>query len=145
MSSSLSFSRSTPSSMISPLTWALVLRCSPRIAELETDLPEPDSPTMPRVLPRSRSNESPSAALTMPSTVGKWTFRSRTERKLDTGIPSADANARVDDGVQHVDDDVGQNHEGAQQEHQSDDRRQVVRHCRVDRQLAEAIVVEHRL
>ena len=25
--------------------------CRPRIAELETDLPDPDSPTMPRVLP----------------------------------------------------------------------------------------------
>ena len=32
-----------------------------------TVLPEPDSPTMPRVLPRSRLKVTPSTALTMPA------------------------------------------------------------------------------
>src|SRR4051794_15120002 len=126
MSSSLSLRRSTPSSMISPLTTALVLRCRPRIAELDTDLPEPDSPTIPSVLPFSRSKESPSVALTTPSGVGKWTLRSLTERKLDTKFLSADPHARVDDGVEHVDDDVGHDHEGPEQQHEPDDRRQVI-------------------
>ena len=31
-----------------------------------TDLPEPDSPTMPSVLPRSRVNDTPSTARTVP-------------------------------------------------------------------------------
>ena len=43
-----------------------------------TDLPEPDSPTMPRVLPFSRLKVRPSTALTTPSSVGKWTLRSVT-------------------------------------------------------------------
>ena len=53
----------------------------PRMVELDTDLPEPDSPTIPSVLPRSRVKERPSVALTMPSEVGKWTRRSSTWRK----------------------------------------------------------------
>lgn len=45
-----------------------------------TLLPDPDSPTMPSVLPRARSNDSPSTALTTPSSVRKCTVRSRMER-----------------------------------------------------------------
>ena len=44
---------SVPSRMIWPDSWALLPWKRPMIAELDTDLPEPDSPTMPRVLPRS--------------------------------------------------------------------------------------------
>ena len=40
-----------------------------------TDLPEPDSPTMPSVLPRSSENDTPSTARTSP--------RSRLEVRLD--------------------------------------------------------------
>src|SRR4051812_7537516 len=145
ISSSLSLRRSVPSSRISPLTMALVLRCRPRMAELETDLPEPDSPTIPRVLPFSRLNERPSVALTTPSTVGKWTLRSRTDRKLDNEFPSADAHARVDDGIEHVDDDVGDDDERTEEDDQADDRRQVVGEVRIEGELAEPIVVEHRL
>ena len=36
-----------------------------------TLLPEPDSPTMPSVLPSSTVNETPSTALTIPSSVLK--------------------------------------------------------------------------
>src|SRR5437764_7109082 len=56
---------------------------------LVTLLPDPDSPTMPRVLPRSTVNDSPSTALTTPSSVGKWMRRSRTSRKADGGAAGA--------------------------------------------------------
>jgi hypothetical protein len=51
---------------------------SPRIVRLATLLPEPDSPTMPRVSLAERSKETPSTALTTPSSVLKWTLRSWT-------------------------------------------------------------------
>ena len=41
-----------------------------------TDLPQPDSPTMPSVLPVSTSNEMPSTARTSPSRVEKYVCRS---------------------------------------------------------------------
>ncbi len=72
---------SLPSSRISPSIAVRCRSCRPRIVRLVTDLPDPDSPTMPSVLPFSRSKVSPSTALTMPSSVEKWTFRSLTERK----------------------------------------------------------------
>src|SRR5437868_3815974 len=58
------------------------------------DLPQPDSPTMPRVSPRCRSKEMPSTALiaptcrfsTMPWVTGKCLVRSRTSRM---GSPAA--------------------------------------------------------
>ena len=56
---------------------------------LVTDLPDPDSPTMPIVLPRSSVKDSPSTALTRPSSVGKWTFRSRTSRNARGGCDGA--------------------------------------------------------
>ena len=59
---------------------AVRLVCRPITAMLETDLPEPDSPTMPRVRPRSTANDSPSTDLTRPSSVGKCTRRSVTSR-----------------------------------------------------------------
>ncbi len=40
-----------------------------------TDLPQPDSPTIPSVLPTSTSNETPSTAWTAPSRVKKYVFR----------------------------------------------------------------------
>jgi len=75
-----SFSRSWPWKMISPDTLADFLFVRPIVVSMDTLLPEPDSPTMPSVSPRSRVNETPSTALTNPSSVGKWTFRSRTSR-----------------------------------------------------------------
>ena len=44
---------------------------SPMIVRQVTLFPEPDSPTMPSVSPRSRVNETPSTALTTPSSVWK--------------------------------------------------------------------------
>ena len=55
--------------------------CRPMIARLVTLLPEPDSPTMPRVWPRSSGEGQPVDRLrTTPSSVGKCTCRSRTSR-----------------------------------------------------------------
>ena len=104
--------------------------CSPRIAWLVTDLPEPDSPTMPSVLPRSSVKLSPSTARTRPSSVGNCTRRSRTSRKACGGGERVAgcgpwsmvltwessgcirvADPRVDDGVEDVDDDVGHDDE----------------------------------
>ena len=76
---------SWPSSQISPETLALRLLCSPRMPRLVTDLPEPDSPTMPSVRPRSSLNDTGSTARTRPSSVGKWTRSSRSSKK-DEGV-----------------------------------------------------------
>ena len=45
-----------------------------------TDLPEPLSPTMPRVSPASRSNDTSFTARTTPSGVEKETVKLRTDR-----------------------------------------------------------------
>ena len=47
---------------------------------LETDLPEPDSPTMPSVLPSSTEYDRSETAWTRPSAVGNLTVRSSTTR-----------------------------------------------------------------
>src|SRR5688572_1602669 len=65
------------------------------MARPSVDLPQPDSPTMPRVSPGFRSNEMPSTALTTPLApasspfpIGKWTLRSRTLSKASViGAP----------------------------------------------------------
>ena len=48
----------------------------PMIVRQVTLLPQPDSPTIPRVLPFSIEKETPSTALTIPSSVRKWVLRS---------------------------------------------------------------------
>ena len=53
---------SWPSTKIWPDTSARVPLCNPKIARLVTDLPEPDSPTIPSVLPFSTENERLSTA-----------------------------------------------------------------------------------
>src|SRR4051794_24669784 len=69
-------SRSRPSKSASPDTRAP--RVSPSIVCVETLLPEPDSPTIASVRPRSTPNETLRTASTTPSGVGKETTRSRT-------------------------------------------------------------------
>ena len=51
-----------------------------RIDIIVTLFPEPDSPTTPSVWPGRTENETPSTALTMPSSVLKYVRRSRTSR-----------------------------------------------------------------
>jgi hypothetical protein len=50
---------------------APLVETSPSTVRKVTDLPDPDSPTMPSVSPGWRENETPSTALTRPSSVGK--------------------------------------------------------------------------
>ena len=64
-------SRSRPSKSASPELMAALRLFSPMIVRHVTLLPEPDSPTIPSVLPFSTEKETPSTALTMPSSVLK--------------------------------------------------------------------------
>src|SRR5215475_8540386 len=71
---------SRPPTRIWPPTLVRLGLCRPSTARLATLLPEPDSPTMPRVRPGSTVNETPLTARTVPSSVWKRTVRSRTSR-----------------------------------------------------------------
>src|SRR5215510_12723967 len=51
------------------------------IERFVTDLPDPDSPTMPSVSPRSRSKLTPLTALTTPSSPKKCVSRSCTDSR----------------------------------------------------------------
>ena len=46
-----------------------------------TDLPEPDSPTIPKTFPLSRKNETPLTAFTSPASVKNEVFKSFTSSK----------------------------------------------------------------
>ena len=59
---------------------ALLRLLSPMIVRQVTLLPQPDSPTIPSVFPRSTEKLTPSTALTTPSSVRKLVRRSRTSR-----------------------------------------------------------------
>src|SRR6266849_9680935 len=78
-----SFNTSRPPKRISPETifpgGSGISRMSDRFA---TDLPEPDSPTIPNVSPRFSSKLTPSTAFTTPSSVAKYVRRSLTSSRL---------------------------------------------------------------
>ena len=59
-----------------------------------TVLPEPDSPTMPKVLPRSTDSETPSTARTVPRVVRKAVWRSSTTSNGPDGSPTS-GNSRL--------------------------------------------------
>src|SRR5712692_1082234 len=86
-----SFSTSRPPKRISPETifpgGSGINRISERFA---TDLPEPDSPTMPSVSPRFNSKLMPSTAFTTPSSVSKYVRRSLTSRRFPSVCCSID-------------------------------------------------------
>ncbi len=69
---------SWPSNATRPSRTTLRLGSSPMTERDRIVLPDPDSPTMPIVLPRSSVNETPSTARTMPRSVRKWVLRSST-------------------------------------------------------------------
>src|SRR4051794_5584399 len=119
---------------------AFFWRVSPITVRLETLLPEPDSPTMPSALPRWTSYETPSTAFTIPSSVSKWTVRSRT---LSRGSDIADA--RVDERVEDVDDQVRDDDEERPEEHRSLDHREVAVLDRVEGKPADPGDVEDAL
>ena len=81
-----SFSRSVPSKRIDPETMRPGGSGIRRNIESEvTLLPQPDSPTTPRVSPRRTPSETPSTARTMPSRVKKYVRRSSISR---SGVPA---------------------------------------------------------
>ena len=73
-------SRFSPLKIASPLVIVFRRGLRPMIERQVTLLPQPDSPTIPRVFPFSTWNETPSTALTIPSSVRKYVLRSRTSR-----------------------------------------------------------------
>src|SRR5579864_8552244 len=77
---SVTFVRSWPLNRTLPPT-ILPGRCSRMMLSAVTDLPQPDSPTMPSVSPGFSSKETPSTALTMPSLVAKTVCRSWTSSR----------------------------------------------------------------
>ena len=74
----------------SPETLADLRLMSPSTVRKETLLPDPDSPTTPSVSPRAMENVTPSTALTSPSSVGNWTFRSLTSSSGSATRPPHD-------------------------------------------------------
>ena len=64
-------SRFSPLKSASPLEIVFFFEFRPMIVRQVTDLPEPDSPTIPRVWPFSTEKVTPSTAFTMPSSVRK--------------------------------------------------------------------------
>ncbi len=72
---------SSPCSLIDPVSVA-VSGSRPMIASDVTDLPEPDSPTMPSTSPAARSKLTPRTARTAPASEGKLTVRSWTLRTV---------------------------------------------------------------
>jgi hypothetical protein len=76
--SPLSSSRFSPRNVTSPAVLAAGI--NPMADCTSTDLPDPDSPTMPKNSPSRTSNETFFTACTGPSSVGMSTTRSRTSR-----------------------------------------------------------------
>src|SRR4051794_234354 len=148
-SSGGSVSRSRPLNSTSPEITVRARLSRPMIARFETLLPEPDSPTMPRVSPRDSVNDTSETAWTMPSEVGKRTVRPRTSRRrspLDDVIPapacSCVSDSGVDERVKDVDDQVHQRDGECRQQHDAEHGREILRRRAVDRQVAEALEVE---
>ena len=77
ISSSVLPMSSSPANFTEPVTCALSSR-SPMRESAVTDLPEPDSPTMPSVRPRHRSKLTLRTASTLPASVLNETLRLRT-------------------------------------------------------------------
>ena len=128
---------SCPSSLIDPAMRAFLAVCRPITAMLVTDLPDPDSPTMPSVWPRSTWKDNPSTDFTTPSSVVKCTCRSRTSRcgclrqKRRCGWVgsrwSSGPHSRVEDAVHEVDDQVAQRDGNCGHQQDGEHRRKVVR------------------
>src|ERR1700704_2329929 len=114
------FRRSRPSNITSPEMCAFDCRVSPITVRLDTLLPEPDSPTIPSASPARTSYEMPSTAFTRPSSVWKCTYRSRT---VSSG--SGIFHARVDERIEDVDDQVGDDDEEGTDQDGALDHRQV--------------------
>src|SRR3954471_23134226 len=132
--------RSLPLKRISPLMRVLRARVRPMTVRLETDLPEPDSPTMPSAWPSSISYETPSTACTTPSSVSNETVRSRISSSANS-VP----HTWVDERVRDVDDQVGHDDEERAEQHGALDHGHVAVLDRVVGEAPDARDVEHGL
>src|SRR5215472_13457077 len=110
--------------MTSPSKVALGSTISRITDIIVTLLPEPDSPTMPSVSPSATVKDTPSTALTTPSSVRKLTLRLRTSSSGSaiTTPPSGRPHSRIERGIRDV-------HQGVR--HHDEER--PVDHCRHDR------------
>src|SRR3954447_9270403 len=87
---------------------------SPRIENPVIDLPEPDSPTRPRISPRPTSKLTPSTAFTTPCLVSKWVSRFSTARVAPL-MAASPLEPRVQHLAQAVADDVDAEHQQEEQ------------------------------
>src|SRR5262245_44309009 len=110
-------------------------------ASIETVLPEPDSPTIPRTSPRAIENERPSTARTRPSSVRNETPSSRTS---SSGVApfSGTADPGIQDGVDDVDGRVRDHDEEGGVHDRGHDHGQVEVLERVVRQPADPVQPE---
>src|SRR5262245_22007047 len=102
ISSSLRPTRSRPLNRILPPAIRPGGSTRPRTEKPVTDLPEPDSPTRPRMRPLSTVNETPSTALSVPARVSNQVRRSSTARVVLTLL----LQAGIEDLAQLVADQV---------------------------------------
>ena len=84
LSFSLAPTTSKPSIIDEPETVVLTRGCSPMIVRESTVLPDPDSPTMPRVSLRARSKETWFTAVSSPPPVAKVVVRSVTTNSFSS-------------------------------------------------------------
>src|SRR3954451_15658286 len=132
-------SRSLPFQSACPELIVFTRALRPMIVRQVTLFPEPDSPTMPSVLPFATWKLTPSTSLTTPSSVRKCVRRSLTSRRAMGPLHHlGESDSRVDDGVQKVDDEVEDDDRDRREHDHSLHRRQVEVRDRNERRLAEA-------
>src|SRR5215831_19081217 len=113
-----------------------------------TLLPDPDSPTMPSVSPSDTVNETPSTALTTPSSVRKLTLRLRTSSSgsaITAPSPSRGPHSRIERGVGDVDHRVREHDEEGAVDHGGHDHREIQVGQRLVGQEPDAVDGEHHL
>src|SRR5215831_10513027 len=118
----------------------------PMIERQVTLLPQPDSPTMPSVLPFSTEKLTPSTALTMPSSVRKYVLRSFTSSSA-IWPPGylREPDPRIDPGVDEIDQQI-EGHDAERREHDDALRRREIRRGEaLHGRPPEAGQAEHRL
>src|SRR6185437_8253401 len=143
--------------MTSPSNWAFGSMMSRITDIIVTLLPEPDSPTMPRVSPSETLKETPSTARTTPSSVLKLTLRSLTSnsgslmtlpprgQRPSIWPPSGRPHSRIEPGVRDIDDRIGEDDEERAVDDGRHDRRQVEVRERLVGQEADSVDREYHL
>src|SRR5580765_8414012 len=130
------FRRSLPFQRACPELIVFDRALSPMIVRQVTLLPEPDSPTMPSVLPFSTLKLTPSTALTTPSSVRKWVRRSLTSSRATLRL-LGEPDSGVDHRIQKIDDEVEDDDRDRREHDHALHGRQVEVRDRVQRGLPE--------